>query len=198
MLLFGCTSIIFSPPLARVKPIASKLCSNLIKVSMRITTWIGVYFTIIASIFALIIIQFIYGREFAQSAGIFGLMIWIIPLSLISGHYRFLLIGYSHQVLEFISSVIGAIVNVFIIFLLVPVFGRNRCELVINNFRNSNLDYCLLFCEEEIGYISFTTEIWRPILGGIIMFIIISVLPVFCLDRNFHSDDHLWNIFLCQ
>ena len=73
MLLFGCTSIIFSPPLARASQSPLNYVQNLIKVSMRITTWIGVYFTIIASIFALIIIQFIYGREFAQSAGFLDL-----------------------------------------------------------------------------------------------------------------------------
>jgi len=166
------------PSLARASQSPLNYIQNLIKVSMRITTWIGVYFTIIASIFALIIIQFIYGREFAQSAGIFGLMIWIIPLSLISGHYRFLLIGYGHQVLEFISSVIGAIVNVFIIFLLVPVLGGIGASwsLIISEIVIWITAY--YFVRRKIGYISFTTEIWRPILGGIIMFIIISVLPV--------------------
>ena len=105
-------------------------------------------------------------------------MIWIIPLSLISGHYRFLLIGYGHQVLEFISSVIGAIVNVFIIFLLVPVLGGIGASwsLIISEIVIWITAY--YFVRRKIWYISFTTEIWRPILGGIIMFIIISVLPV--------------------
>jgi O-antigen/teichoic acid export membrane protein len=49
--------------------------------------------------------------------------VWLLPLALMSGHYRYLLIGHNRQELEFFSAVAGVIVNIGFNVLLTPVYG---------------------------------------------------------------------------
>ena len=50
-------------------------------------------------------------------------MVWFLTVTLLSGHYRFTLIGYGKQKYEFYSSAWGTGLNVALNFLLIPLMG---------------------------------------------------------------------------
>ncbi len=128
--------------------------------------------------FAASIFTLVYGEAFVQGAEVFSLLLWILPITLISGHYRFLLIGFGHQVLEFISSIIGTLVCFTLCILLVPSLGGIGAawSLIISEAIIWFTAY--FFARGKIGEFPFFSHIWRPIIGGLIIVGVLFVFPM--------------------
>jgi len=54
------------------------------------------------------IIALAYGEAYRPAGRILAVLIWAIPLALLSGHYRYVLIACDHERLDFRSNAIGA------------------------------------------------------------------------------------------
>jgi O-antigen/teichoic acid export membrane protein len=97
--------------------------TSLITPSFRITAWVGTLCGLLGTIAAEPLCRLAYGPEFGQAGPTFAVLVWVLPISLLSGHARFSLLAYSHQVWELASAAIGAVVTVALGLLLIPKYG---------------------------------------------------------------------------
>jgi PST family polysaccharide transporter len=96
---------------------------RLIRTSMRFTVCGGLTLGIVGTVFAGPILTLIYGSQYQEATAVFEVLIWLLPLALMSGHYRYLLIGHNRQNLEFLTAVFGAGLNVALNTFLTPSYG---------------------------------------------------------------------------
>jgi len=65
----------------------------------------------------------VFGPSFSGGGLLLALLIWLIPIAMLSGHYRYSLIACNLQSLEFLCTAISAVVSITLGFLLIPVLG---------------------------------------------------------------------------
>lgn len=111
------------PVLARSAQKVSDDIRRLFRVSLVLTAAGGLSVGIVGTVFAGPIISLIYGSQYGEAAAVLKILVWLLPLALMSGHYRYLLIGYSRQDLEFVGAAAGGTVNVALNILLTPAYG---------------------------------------------------------------------------
>lgn len=111
------------PAIARCPKGPPAALRRLLATSMRITFPLAVVGGAVAAWFAAPIMTLIFGSAFAPAAAPFAVLVWLVPLALFSGHYRYTLIGYDLQKLELFAAACGATLNVVLNFALVPRFG---------------------------------------------------------------------------
>jgi O-antigen/teichoic acid export membrane protein len=93
----------------------------------------------------------------------------VIPLALMSGHFRYTLIGYDNQKYEFYSAVIGAVVNVMLNLVLVGRYGLMGAavSLVISEAVIWMTTY--FYVRRLIVPIPVFVYIWKPVVAGILV-----------------------------
>jgi O-antigen/teichoic acid export membrane protein len=65
-------------------------------------------------LFAPVIVTTLFGPAFVPAALPFQIVIWMIPVAWLSGHFRFSLIAGGHQRLEFMASAIAGLVTMLV------------------------------------------------------------------------------------
>lgn len=85
------------PTVSRCAPNGLKELTALMARSMRLTLWGGFFVAICTTALAETLVRLAYGEAFAAAGALLGLLIWTIPLSIVSGHYRSVLIGFDRQ-----------------------------------------------------------------------------------------------------
>lgn len=161
------------PSIARTTKHPVDVLQNLMKVSLTITAWAGIFIGIYGAVFSEIGITLIFGPQYKGSTEIFQVLIWLIPLALMSGHFRYTLIGYDLQKYEFYCALIGAGINVLLNLMMVPRFGiiGSALALVLSELVIWISAYG--FVGRRITIIPVFSRIWRPLIGGgllVIMF----------------------------
>jgi O-antigen/teichoic acid export membrane protein len=111
------------PAIARSTRGSSDEINHLMQTSMRLTAVGGVLLGVVGTAFARPIITLIYGTQYHESVAVFQVLIWLLPLALMSGHFRYLLIGYNRQDLEFVSAACGGALNVALNLFLTASYG---------------------------------------------------------------------------
>jgi PST family polysaccharide transporter len=96
---------------------------DLVQASAKVTSWAGVGVAMTGTLFAEPLCVLIYGREFSEASLTFAVLIWSVPLTLMSGHGRWALIATENQRYVLAAQSIGAITTVTSGFLLVPILG---------------------------------------------------------------------------
>jgi len=164
------------PSIARASQQTVEHIRRLMRISMQVTGWIGLFIGLFASIFSSYLFTLVFGPEYQEGAHAFQILIWMIPLALMSGHYRYLLIGYGQQAFEFISSAIGLVVAAIIGFMLIPKYGFYGAawSLVISELVIWIIAYG--FVRIRIIKIPILSYLWRPIVGGVCMVVTIYIL----------------------
>lgn len=85
------------PGVSRCAPNGLKELTALMARSMRLTLWGGIFVAVCTTALAETLIRLAYGEAFVAGGALLGLLIWTIPLSIVSGHYRSVLIGFDRQ-----------------------------------------------------------------------------------------------------
>jgi O-antigen/teichoic acid export membrane protein len=142
-----------------------------------LTGWGVVFLGIIGTAFASPLIGLVYGSQYDGAAGIFRVLIWLIPLALVSGHYRYALIAADKQRLEFLTAACGAALNILLNLALIPSYGASGAAwaLLISEAFIWGLAY--YFTSRTIARIPCWPHIYRPLLGGIVLAGALSLLP---------------------
>jgi O-antigen/teichoic acid export membrane protein len=69
------------------------------------------------------VLGILYGQSFRGAAASFSILVWMLPIAMLSGHYRYTLIAYRLQNRLLRCTVISAVVAVALGFALVPFYG---------------------------------------------------------------------------
>lgn len=146
---------------------------RLIGTSIRVTAWLAVFFGIVSTIFAEPIITLLYGSQYHETVGVFQVLIWLVPLALMSGHYRYTLIGYNQQRLEFTTAAIGAGFNILLNLFLIPAYGLPGAAwaMVLSEVLIWIMAY--YFVRRRVGHIATLPHLYRPLAGGAILVVVL-------------------------
>jgi O-antigen/teichoic acid export membrane protein len=154
------------PSLARTSGGPPSSFRRLIDASMQLTVWAAVFLGLAGSAFAGPIIELLYGPRYEEAVAVFRVLIWLIPLALVSGNYRYALIAYGHQRLEFIAAACGAGLTVVLSYLLIPRLGLRGAALAIVLSELLILGLTALFVDRGVARVPIWPRVWRPLLAG--------------------------------
>ena len=88
--------------------------------SLRFTAWSGLLAAPLLSVFAPQVMTLVYGVSFRGGWQSFAVLIWVLPVAMLSGHHRYILVAYNHQKWLLVSTSIAAAVAVLLAFALIP------------------------------------------------------------------------------
>jgi O-antigen/teichoic acid export membrane protein len=89
---------------------------SLVHRSLATSLWPPCLVALGGMLLAPVIVTTIYGDQYRQAVLPFQIVIWMLPVAWISGHFRFSLIAAGHQHLEFAASAAGAVTSLVLAF----------------------------------------------------------------------------------
>jgi O-antigen/teichoic acid export membrane protein len=126
---FGLGSFVFLyfftlyPSLVRTTHEARDEFVPLVTQSLRATAWLGGLGAIAGSLLAAPISALAFGAEFAATGPLLAVLVWALPIHLISGHARFALIAAGETGAHLRAQAFGVAVTAVGCAVLVPVLG---------------------------------------------------------------------------
>ncbi len=96
---------------------------DLMNGSIRLTAWTGLFGAALLTALAPQVLGILYGSNFRGAAVSLSILVWMLPIAMLSGHYRYALIAYRLQNRLLRCTVISAVVAVGLGFALVPLYG---------------------------------------------------------------------------
>jgi len=84
----------------------------LIARSLSVSMWPACFIAAAGTLLAPLLMGLLFGPDYAQAELPFQIVIWMIPVAWLSGHFRFSLIVSGHQHLEFLASAIAGLATV--------------------------------------------------------------------------------------
>jgi O-antigen/teichoic acid export membrane protein len=165
------------PALARSTAEPLESLHQLLHTSIQVAAWSAVFLGAVGTFFAEPFIALLYGPPYHEAAMAFRVLIWLIPLTLLSGHYRYALIAYNRQRLEFLSAACGAGLNVILSIGLIPSYGGLGAAWAL--LVSELLIWCLTyyFVRHTITDIPIWPHLPRPVIGGVLLASVLYCLP---------------------
>ena len=165
------------PSIARCTQEPLEALQRLTRTSIQLTAWTAIFLGIVGTTFAEPLIRLVYGSQYDEGVGAFRVLVWLIPLALMSGHFRYALIAYGRQKLEFLSAACGAGLNILLNLFLIPSFGMVGASwaLIASEALIWGLTY--YFVRRTITHIPIWAPISQPLLGGAILAATLYLLP---------------------
>jgi O-antigen/teichoic acid export membrane protein len=78
-----------------------------------------------------VVIETVFGSRFAPSAPAFRVMVWVIPIAWMSGHFRYSLIAVEQPRRDYQAALIGAGTTVGLTLMLLPILGGLGAALAL-------------------------------------------------------------------
>jgi len=119
------------PAICRAAAAPGKDLSGLLGPSLCLTSWAGVLGAFLVTLLADDLVALAYGEAYRPAGRLLAVLIWAVPVALVSGHYRFALIACDHERLELRGNAIGAAVAVGLGLLLIPSRGALSAALAL-------------------------------------------------------------------
>jgi O-antigen/teichoic acid export membrane protein len=134
------------PSISRSATLPREHLLDLMRRSMSVAAWSSTFVALVVTLVARPLMTAVYGAEYAGAGRLLALLIWMIPISMLSGHYRYTLIGYGRQTLLLYSISASAALSVVLCLALIPVSGAIGAVagLLAGNLFNLALSYYLV------------------------------------------------------
>lgn len=97
--------------------------ARLTRLSIRLTAWGGIGLALALTLAAAPMLHLLFGPGFEAAAGPFGILVWTFPLTLLSGHARWILIAAKRGNDMLVSQVAGVAAAIPAAWLLIGPFG---------------------------------------------------------------------------
>lgn len=153
------------PAIARSTRGSSDEINRLTQTSMWVTAWGGTLLGVVGTAFAGPIMLLAYGSQFHEAVPVFQVLIWLLPLALMSGHFRYLLIGYNRQDLEFLSAACGASLNITLNLLLTRSYGMQAAAWALVASEACIWVLAAYFVRHAITHIPLWPSMLQPLIG---------------------------------
>jgi O-antigen/teichoic acid export membrane protein len=157
---------------------------GLMRISFTLAAWSSFFVTFVMAALSHEALALIYGRPFGEAGTCFSILVWMLPIAMLSGHYRYILIGYNLQGQLFRCTAASGLAAVALGFLLVRPFGATggAWALVAANALNFALVYRAV--QKNVLHLTFVKEIARPLLALVLAGISFLVLR------------HTWSVWI--
>jgi O-antigen/teichoic acid export membrane protein len=111
------------PSIARCVALPHEYLLQLMDRSVRFTAWTGLFGAGLLTALAPQVMVILYGKQFRPAASSFEILVWMLPVSMLSGHHRFTLIAYGRQKQLMVCTFISAAAVMICGVILIPLFG---------------------------------------------------------------------------
>jgi O-antigen/teichoic acid export membrane protein len=165
------------PSLARCSQGSLVALHSLVRRSIQMSACVALFLGIVATAFAEPVIALIYGPQYHEAVAILRVLIWLIPLALISGHYHYTLVAYDKQQLQFLSMACGAGANVLLNLFLVPTYGGVGAAWALIASEALAWGVAYYFVHRTIAHIPVWRHVYRPLLAAAALAGVLYLLP---------------------
>ncbi len=104
---------------------------GLLRASFRVVAWGGILLGLVLALLAEPILTLVFGQPFAVAAPTFALLIWALPITLLSGHARWSLVATGHQKFSLYAQAVGAGIVVVAGLILIPFLESMGAAVVV-------------------------------------------------------------------
>lgn len=144
--------------------------------SLALTTWGGLLIALIPTLAGSDLLTLVYGPRFAEAGTPFALLAWMIPIALLSGHYRYTLIASGLQKLEFYATLAAALVSPVLGLALIPWYGISGAAIALLVANLMNLILAYYFVTRFIASIPCHEQLIQPVLSLMASLLIYHVI----------------------
>lgn len=113
----------FNPVIMKKKKTDEESYLKSIQLLYSIVTWISIFFGIFISIFSDIIVNIIYGADYIKASSVLSISIWAGTFAMLGSASSTWLISEKLQRYKTIFVFSGAIVNIILNYILIPILG---------------------------------------------------------------------------
>ena len=111
------------PSLSRNLAASRPAFDALVRASFRSISWLAIMGSLAGALFADALMRVVFGDAFAAAATPLAILVWAIPVTLLSGHARITLIAGGEQRLVFASQLAGVATTVVVGLATIPKYG---------------------------------------------------------------------------
>jgi O-antigen/teichoic acid export membrane protein len=154
------------PSMSRCAKQPKEDLQNLVNGSVRIMAWFAVFLGTAGTLLADPLIRLVYGEQYSQTVSTLKVLIWVLPIALLSGHYRYALIACDRQRDEFVSSLWAAAISVLLGFVLIPKYAALGAAWALVAAAAVNFVVAYRFVRERIAHITVWNHFTRPMIAG--------------------------------
>jgi len=131
------------PSISRCVALPHERLLELMDRSVRFAAWVGLFTAGMLTVAAPLVLTMMYGPAFRDAWRSFSVLVWMLPVAMLGGHHRYILIAYNQQKRLLYCTAASAVTAVALSFLLVPLYkGQGAAfALLIANMINLVLVY---------------------------------------------------------
>lgn len=119
------------PVLAHKLAGPSEDLDRVVRASMKVVAWISIGGALALTLLRSVLVEAVYGDAFVGAATTFGILVWYLPATLLSGHARWLMIAANGQRYVFFAQLIGALTTVIVGVPLVTTFQAEGAAIAM-------------------------------------------------------------------
>jgi O-antigen/teichoic acid export membrane protein len=151
------------PSISRIKGRPFSDLVRLLSGSIRMSAWSGIFAAFVVTALSKELLTLAYGPGFSGGAGLFAMLIWMVPVALLSGHYRYTLIGFNLQKWLCYCAVGSAGISIGLSFFLVRWFGAPGAAATLLIANVADFGFAYLCVRRFIGRVRFLPHTAGPL-----------------------------------
>ena len=151
------------PTMSQCASVRGRDIRNLLRRSLILVSWGGIFVAFVTGLLSERLLVLAYGPAFSGGGWLLAVLIWLIPIALLSGHYRYGLIAYNLQSLDFLCTTASAVVGAALGFLLIPAMGSLGAVVAIVTANVVNLVLAAYCVQRRITRIRFLPHLAAPL-----------------------------------
>lgn len=156
--------------------------NKLLTHSIRLTCWSGLFLAFAVLIVGQDLLIYVFGYQYGGSVLPFKILIWTIPIALLSGHYRSVLIVLNSQRKEFAASACGAAVSLLLSLALIPKYHAIGSAIAILTAVVINGVLAYRMARAQSTELPSLRIVIKPLLACGIMFLTYMVARTFAMQ----------------
>ncbi len=151
------------PTMSRCASLRGRDLRDLMRRSLILVSWGGIFVAFVTGLLSERLVVLAYGPAFSGSGWLLAILIWLIPVALLSWHYRYGLIAYNLQGWDFLCTTASAVVGAALGFLLIPVMGTLGAVIAIVTANVVNLVLAAYCVQRRITRVRFLPHLAAPL-----------------------------------
>jgi PST family polysaccharide transporter len=160
------------PSISRCASLPNEHLLELMDRSIRFAAWVGLFAAALLTVVSPLVLTLVYGPLFRDAWPSFSVLVWMLPVAMLSGHHRYILVAYNQQKWLLVSTIVSAATAVGLSFILVPLYNGPGAALalLIANLVNFALVYVCV--RKLVAPVPVTRQLVAPLLalGAAIVF----------------------------
>jgi O-antigen/teichoic acid export membrane protein len=145
--------------------------------SLRATAWLGLLAGLMGTLLAEPICQIAFGDAFGDSAGTLAVLVWVLPINLLSGHARFALIAGGQQVAQMWAQAAGVVLTLVLGALWIPEHHALGAAYALLGSAFGVWAIAHVATSRLIAPMSAVSPLWKPALAALGIFAAATALP---------------------